>query len=832
MTVEQQHRFLALRRAVIENNFKTLNPQQKEAVLTTQGALLLLAGAGSGKTTVLIQRIANLITYGEASDSTLLPSNLTQEHLTFLEDYVAGRQLNHDYATQLCAVRPAAPWEILAITFTKKAAGELKERLSKVLGERGRDVWAFTFHSACVRILRKDIGRLNFSTNFTIYDTDDCKRVIKDCLKSLDLDEKKFPPKWILNEISKAKDQQLLAKDYAIAVEKSGDFSKEIVAKVYKKYQKILWDAGAMDFDDIILHTVRLLQEHDEVREYYQNKFKYVLIDEYQDTNHLQYLLSSLLAKDNFCVVGDDDQSIYRFRGATIENILTFEEEYKNCKVIRLEENYRSTQNILDASNQVISHNKGRKGKKLWTKTEAGAPLTLHTAPNEYEEALYIVRNMVENYNDGYNWRDHAILYRTNAQSNQLEKACKTNGVPYCIVGGTRFFDRSEVRDMIAYLTVLHNPMDDLRLTRIIGKPARGIGKTTIETLQAIALREETSIFAVIDNAVLYPELAKSLKKLQKFAALIADLVMLSDTMPLTEFYEEMLTRTGYVKMLEEKNTVEDATRLENVREVSSSIQSYITNSEEAGLTPDLFGFLDEISLFTTLDTHDDSQNFVTMMTMHGAKGLEFPVVYVAGMEEGLFPSGISKDDPTELEEERRLCYVAMTRAKQRLTLTCANQRMLFGETKSNLPSQFIKEIPEELLVRTGEERVAYVDSAPATETWHSGSFSSGSGQGQSAGTYGSFPGNSQTKKGSSLGSSSKTTPKSPKRFDSSTPSAPTKKYENYNVGDVVNHKIFGVGTVQFAKPMSNDLHLKILFEKDGEKSLLRNSVQALLTKL
>lgn len=806
MTQEQNQRFLALRRQAIAQRFSKLNPQQQDAVLTTQGPLLLLAGAGSGKTTVLIQRICNLVTFGQGSDSPLLPANLTPEHLQFLEDYVAGRRTDHDYATSLCALYPPAPWEILAITFTKKAAGELKERLSQVLGERGSQVWAFTFHSACVRILRKDAEKLGFSPSFTIYDTDDSKRVLKSCLKALDLDEKKFPPAWLLGEISKAKDQRLMAKEYAIQVEKSGDFGKKVVADVYKKYQKALWDAAAMDFDDIILHTVRLLQDHPEVRDFYQNKFKYVLIDEYQDTNHLQYLLASLLAKDNFCVVGDDDQSIYRFRGATIENILSFEEEYPQSKVIRLEENYRSTQNILDASNKVIANNKGRKGKNLWTQSQAGAPITCHTANNEFEEANYMITQMMDLHQQGFSWKDCAILYRTNAQSNQLENACKRHGVPYTIVGGTRFFDRAEIKDMVAYLTVLYNPQDDLRLSRIIGRPSRGIGKTTLETISAIALREDVSLFTVIDNCSLYPELKKSEKKLKSFATLLTDLVMLEGTLPLSDFYQELLKRSGYEAMLQEKNTVEDATRLENVRELSSTIQGYMTNCEEQGTTPDLFGFLDEIALFTNLDSHDDQQNYVTMMTMHSAKGLEFPVVFVAGMEEDLFPSGRSKDDPIELEEERRLCYVAMTRAKKQLYLCCAQQRMLYGQTKTNLPSRFLKEIPEELLQHSGEaERLPYVDNSPAKETYHRPAFSSH--------------------------------PQNPRPSQTSAPSSASKPAQSeapaaYFPGDIVQHKVFGKGEIKSTKKMGGDLFMEIQFAEAGTKKLLLKSVKNLLEKI
>ena len=491
---------------------------------------------------------------------------------------------------ELCSLDPAAPWTILAITFTNKAAGELKERLGAMLGPQAEDVWASTFHSACVRILRRDIERLGFASSFTIYDTDDSLRVIKDCLKTLELDDKQFPPRSVLGYISRAKDQMLLAPDYLAQKEKEGDFRLIRIAQVYVEYQRRLWEANALDFDDIILHTVRLLQQFEEVRAYYQRKFRYVLIDEYQDTNNLQYLLASTLAGgyENFCVVGDDDQSIYRFRGATIENILSFEQQYPTCRTIRLEENYRSTKHILEASNAVIRNNQGRKGKELWTRAGEGEKLTLYTAMNENDEAQYVAARVLEDFSQGRAWKDHAVLYRMNAQSNQLETAFKRNGVPYRIIGGTRFFDRAEVKDMIAYLAVLNNPEDDLRLTRIINNPPRGIGAKTIETAQEIARREESSLYAVIDNARMYPELERSAAKLAGFTALMGELAGLLDELPLDQFYEELILRTGYATMLESKNTVEDRTRLENVRELLTSIHGYLEN---AGEEPSLAGF-------------------------------------------------------------------------------------------------------------------------------------------------------------------------------------------------------------------------------------------------
>ena len=558
---EQEIRFAAARRQAIARDFYRLNNQQQEAVLTTQGPLLLLAGAGSGKTTVLINRIANLMRYGRGSDSPEVPQWVTPDDLAFLEGCAQGTELSQEdreRRERLCCLDPAQPWTILAITFTNKAAGELKDRLTRMLGPAGEDVWASTFHSACVRILRRDIEKLGFASSFTIYDSDDSLRVIKESMKHLNMDDKQFPPRSVLGYISRAKDAMLLADEYLAQCKASGDFRLTKIANIYMEYQRRLWEASALDFDDIILHTVRLLQQFEDVREYYQKKFRYVLIDEYQDTNHLQYLLASLLAGGykNFCVVGDDDQSIYRFRGATIENILSFEQQYKGCRVIRLEENYRSTRHILEASNAVIRNNQGRKGKELWTKAGDGDKLTLYTAMNENDEAQYVAARILEDYSQGRRWKDHAILYRMNAQSNQMENACKKNGIPYRIIGGTRFFDRAEVKDMVAYLAVLNNPEDDLRLTRIINNPPRGIGAKTIETAQAIARREETSLYAVIDNARLYPELERSAGKLAAFTNLMGELAALAGELPLDQFYEELMIRTGYAVMLETRNTV------------------------------------------------------------------------------------------------------------------------------------------------------------------------------------------------------------------------------------------------------------------------------------
>ena len=827
---EQEIRFCRARREAVARDFSRLNPEQRKAALATEGPLLLLAGAGSGKTTVLIHRIANLMKYGRGSDSEEAPEFATGDDLVFLEEYAKTGKGDKARQERLCRLDPAPPWTILAITFTNKAAGELKDRLAAMLGPSANDIWASTFHSACVRILRRDIDKLGFSSSFTIYDTDDSLRVVKDILKALNMDDKQFPPRSMLGYISRAKDAMKLAPEFLAECKAAEDFRLTKIANVYMEYQRRLWEANALDFDDIILHTVRLLQGFDDVREYYQRKFRYVLIDEYQDTNNLQYLLASTLAGgyENFCVVGDDDQSIYRFRGATIENILSFEKQYKGARVIRLEENYRSTGHILDAANAVIRNNQGRKGKELWTKAGPGDMLHLYTAMNENDEAQYVANKILEDFSQGKKWKDHAVLYRMNAQSNQLEQAFKRNGVPYRIIGGTRFFDRAEVKDVLAYLAVLDNPEDDLRLTRIINNPPRGIGARTVELAQEIARREESSFYAIIDNAALYPELRKGAKKLGEFTRLIQDLYQLlaENTLTLPEFYEELIARTGYAVMLESRNTVEDRARLENVRELLTSINSYLANraDQDESLTDALHNFLDEIALYTDIDSHDPSQDCVVMMTMHAAKGLEFPVVFVVGAEEGIFPGIRAIGETEEMEEERRLCYVAMTRAKERLTLTCAGQRMLFGRTSANRPSRFVEEIPPEHMERSGRTFL----SDPA-EDW--------GGMPSRASGYGGYGGRPQRP---DYGAGRAVQDRGPydrrpaygtgQPSGSAAPkSAPAMRLVK---GDTVDHRAFGRGMVLSVQPMGGDALVEIAFDSVGTKRLMLKAAAAHMKKL
>ena len=793
-----EKRFAAARRRAIATDYAHLNPRQLEGVLTTEGPLLLLAGAGSGKTTVLINRVANLLRYGRGSDTEEIPLPISQDEVEFLEQYAAAPDPEQRPLMQyLCAVEPARPWEVLAITFTNKAANELKDRLERMLGEEARDVWAATFHSACVRILRRDIDKIGFDRSFTIYDTDDSKRVIKDILKEMGLEEKTFPVREVLSVISNAKDAMMMPEEFSQLWEQRGDWRRVRMGRVYAAYNRRLRDANALDFDDIILHTVELLQSDRQTLEYYRNKFRYVLIDEYQDTNHMQYMLASLLAggRKNICVVGDDDQSIYRFRGATIENILNFEKQYRGCRTIRLEQNYRSTQSILDAANAVISHNLGRKGKRLWTANGQGNPITVYEAADGAAESSYVAAKIIAGTNQGH-FKDFAVLYRTNAQSNALEYAFKHNGIPYRIIGGTRFFDRAEVKDMVSYLCVINNRADDLRLRRIINNPPRGLGARTIEMAERLAESAGKPLYDVISDPYSYAALEKPAMKLLQFSAMIEEMAqMLESGMSLTDFYDELLIRTGYVDMLTAKDTEENKTRLENVRELKSSILSYLENTEN----PSLAGFLEEIALYTDLEQYNDSDDAVVMMTMHSAKGLEFPNVFLVGFEDGLFPGMRAIGDAEEMEEERRLCYVAITRAKQNLTISYARQRMLYGRTNAALPSRFLKEIPEACMVKKGGYRYPAENAAGHT------------GHGQSYQPHVRKPIH---------------------QVQSPMISAPSAPVLELNAGDMISHAAFGRGMVLTVMKMGGDALLEIAFDDIGTRKLMAKAASAHMKKL
>ena len=810
-------RYAAARRAAIARDFARLNPEQRRGVLTTEGALLLLAGAGSGKTTVLINRVANLLTYGRGSDSEDVPAWATEEDLDFLEHCPEKpTEDERRRMVQLCALEPAAPWSVLAVTFTNKAAGELRDRLS-AFGIRGAEsVWAMTFHSACVRILRRDIDRLGFSKDFTIYDTDDSKRVLKDIVRELELDEKAFPPRELLSEISNAKDAMETAQDYARRWSGSGDWRRERIAKAYARYVQRLAEANALDFDDIILHTVTLLQREPDVRDYYRNKFRYVLIDEYQDTNRLQYLLMKQLvgAHGNICVVGDDDQSIYKFRGADISNILNFEKEYRNCRTIRLEQNYRSTQNILDAANAVIKNNTGRKGKTLWTDAGAGDKVLIKTVFNEQDEANFVVSGIMMDYNRGRNWRENAILYRMNAQSNALEYAFKRNGVPYQIIGGMKFFERAEVKDMLAYLAVINNPSDDLRLRRIVNNPARGIGATSVERVQNLAAEQGVPMIAVMRHAGEYAALSSAARKLERFAQLIDTLRGQAETMELAEFYDLVCDRTDYIRALEEKNDIESRGRLENVRELKSNIAAFLENDPEDAT---LSGFLNEIALYTDLDSAAND-NCVTMMTMHSAKGLEFPCVYIVGMEEGIFPGERVRYNDEEVEEERRLCYVAMTRAKERLTMTCTRQRMLFGRTSASTPSRFLDEVPSANADWVGRQEPGR-SAFGFSDTGFDGDSPAARGYGGwGAARYDSVMQRRPAKSAPKLASQRPAPAKAP--------------LLQLAAGDQIHHKTFGNGLVISVTPMGGDALLEVAFDTVGTKKLMLKTAGVHITKL
>ena len=793
MNNEMITRFIKARKNYIISCFTNLNNMQQEAVLATEGPLLILAGAGSGKTTVLINRIANLMRFGRGSNTNDVPDYITEEDVLFLENLSDSRsqqdELRADY---LCSVDVPAPWNIIAITFTNKAANELKNRLINMLGGRAQDVWAMTFHSACCKILRREIDRLGFSRSFTIYDSADSERIVKDIVKELSLDDKTFSAKYVLSVISREKDCRGTPEELIDRAESVNDFKLLQIGRIYNIYQKRLKENNALDFDDIIFYTVELLQQFEDVRRYYQDKFKYVLVDEYQDTNHLQYLLTSLLAGgyENVCVVGDDDQSIYRFRGATIDNILNFENQYYGAKVIRLEQNYRSTQSILNVANSVISYNIGRKGKKLWTSNGSGDAITVYEASDEHDEANHVVHRIVS-LSKGKSFKDFAILYRTNAQSNTLEYALKRNAIPYRVVGGTRFFDRAEIKDMLSYLCVIHNRTDDLRLRRIINNPARGLGAKAIEVAERHARAEGKGLYHVVSDPYSYGPLERYAAKFMQFTILIEELALLLENgMSLPDFYDAVMERTGYAAMLEDKGTEECKTKLENIRELKSSIVAYVQNAE----SPTLAGFLEEVALYTDLEEYNDSDDAVVLMTMHSAKGLEFPHVFLVGFEEGLFPGMRAIGDREEMEEERRLCYVAITRAKQTLTICHARRRMLYGRTNATLPSRFIKEIPENTVVKKG---------AVITPSYEP--------------SYRDYSRPIVTSR--------------PKIATNYAVSQPTCALE-LNRGDMVQHKAFGRGMVLSVVKMGGDALLEIAFDDIGTKKLMCNTASAYMKRL
>lgn len=736
-----------------------LNEMQQLAVDTTEGPLLILAGAGSGKTTVLVNRVEHIIS----------------SHL-------------------------ATPWQVLAITFTNKAAGELRERLVSAIGDEANDIWAYTFHSCCSRILRRFGEKIGYTNHFTIYDTDDSRRVMKQCQKQLGIEDKLINHKSILAEISRAKDSLISPEEYKQTAQ--NDFRKSKIAECYELYQAQLKKSDAMDFDDIIFNTVKLLEENEDVRNLYQTQFKYVMVDEYQDTNHAQYVLTSLLADKykNICVVGDDDQSIYRFRGATIENILSFENHYKGAKVIRLEENYRSTQNILDGANAVISHNKNRKGKTLFTRSGSGDKIVYKTVMSESEESQYIIDEIVKNVNNGMKYSDHAILYRMNAQSRNLEVMLTKSGISHRIIGGHRFFDRKEIKDIVSYLAVINNPSDNVRLQRIINVPKRAIGDTMFANVLEIGAGLGMSAFEVCERADEFQKTSRSASKLMNFTKMIRDFQeCIENGMGLNDLLQEVLDVTKYLDYLqEEPETYED--RVNNIKELSSMFIKYEEESEDANLSE----FLEDVALISDIDSYNEDEDAVVLMTLHSAKGLEFPVVFIPGMEEGIFPGNQSMFSEEDLEEERRLAYVGITRAKKKLYLISSQQRMLYGQTSRNMPSRFLREIPSSVIDdqsvvarrSTGftTPRTAYAN-ASRNELGHS----------------------SHNKIGSYTQSSS-----SAHKFGQAG-NAAQKNNIDFKVGDTVCHKSFGTGTVLTVTPMGGDMLLEVAFDKTGTKKMMAN---------
>ena len=774
--------FNEAKQAALKKYFSRMNPMQQKAVFAVNGPVLVLAGAGSGKTTVIVNRIANMISFGNAFHDKTKKGSTSE--IDFLNQYAEGKTDDYETLRDIVAVSPVKPYNILAITFTNKAAGELKERLSAMLGQDAAGIQASTFHSACVRILRAEIGKLGYGSDFTIYDSDDSQRMIKNCMVEADVSEKQFAPKTVLSEISSAKDKMISPSK--MRKDSGTDYRKKIISKLYSVYQERMKSANALDFDDILVLTVELFEKFPEVLEKYQNRFRYIMVDEYQDTNHVQFRLVQLLADKykNICVVGDDDQSIYRFRGADIENILGFEKQFSGAEVIRLEQNYRSTQTILDAANSVIRNNSGRKEKTLWTSGDKGDKIYWYKAVDENDESKFIISKIKEDYNKTGSYSGSAVLYRMNAQSNSIERELVKAGIPYRIYGGMRFYDRQEVKDVIAYLSFLNNNNDMLRFRRIINEPKRGIGDSTLLLIDEICRDLGISPLEVMKNCEEYPPLAKKTTALKSAGAMFDDLLEKIDSMPLHIFFDYLIDKTGYLdslKLLENADS-----RIENVEELRSSIVLYMNSADE----PTLGGFLEETALYTEADRDDGHEDKVSLMTIHSAKGLEYKNIFIIGLEEGIFPASRSLDNDDDMEEERRLAYVAVTRAKKQVYVTSASQRMLFGQTQRNVTSRFIREI--------GNEYIEKKDNAAAMKHRASGSDNAVT-EVQSMSLQQQLARN--------------------KMHASSASSANA----NYKEGERVSHSIFGAGTIISVTPAGNDAMLEIAFDKVGTKKIMAN---------
>lgn len=776
--------YTELKQRALESQFSRANDMQKKAIFKINGAVLIIAGAGSGKTTVLTNRIANMMKFGNAYHDTE-ERKLTKAQTKFLEEFpdMPKTPENADKLAEIIAVSPVAPWNILAITFTNKAAGELRDRLVNMIGEDAKKICASTFHSACVRILRREIEHLGYKSSFAIYDDDDSKRLIKDITKRLNIDEKVMPSKNIKNRISHLKDQMISADDFTLTAQETAEFSDVKIAEIYTEYQRSLKNANALDFDDIIFLTVRLFEKNPDVLRHYHNLYKYIMVDEYQDTNYAQYRLISLLAgKDgNLGVVGDDDQSIYKFRGATVENILNFEKQYKDCAVIRLEQNYRSTNNILSAANAVISNNPNRKDKHLWSELGEGDKIQVDMYQSEQSESKAIADAIAEGVQNGGKYSDYALLYRSNALSRSYEQALVRAGIPYKIVGGLRFYDRKEIRDIMAYLSLVDNPFDVVRFRRVINEPKRGIGDATVEEVVRISEGLGISPLEVCRDSENYETIAKRSNHLKAAANIFEELDELADTLPIDELIEVTAERSGYLDALKTQGDEGEA-RIENIRELKSNAAQLLAEDPEATL-PD---FLEQVALVADIDNYDSESDRVSLMTMHAAKGLEFPVVYLVAAEDGIFPSMMSKSEQSEMEEERRLAYVAITRAKKRFIATHSRYRMLYGKTTANKLSEFIGEIPEELIEHHGERSAA---KNPIVKPEKHSFLKEQSEKIKSA-------------------------------------SAQPVMFDSFAAGERVKHNIFGEGTVSEVVPMGNDAMLTIEFDKRGAKKLMRNNAK------
>lgn len=765
-----------------------LNPKQYEAVINTEGPCLVIAGAGSGKTKVLTHKIAYII-----------------------------------------EEKKALPWNILAITFTNKAANEMKERIASLVGETAKDIWMGTFHSICVRILRRFIDRIGFDSSFIIFDTSDQRSLIKTCIKEIGLDDKLFTDRSVLSEISNAKNQMLEPDQYT--AKSHGDFRKEKMALVYERYQKRLKENNAIDFDDIINYTIKILMDNPDVLDYYSDKFHYVLVDEYQDTNKSQFTLVTLLASKygNITVVGDNDQGIYSFRGADISNILNFEKDFPGTKIIKLEQNYRCTQNILNAANAVIKNNEVKYKKELWTQNEEGKLPHLHQAKNEYDEGTFIVDQINHlKREEYYHNSDFAILYRMNTQSRAIEDILRRENIPYRIIGGLKFYERKEIKDIISYLRLIQNPLDNLSLKRVINEPKRGIGKTSLDKIEQLAGEQGISMYEIIKNADQYG-LNRVFLNSREFINTIEEMRNKKDSISISELITQTLTKSGYTKALEQENNIEAENRIQNLEEFLTVAIEFEKESAENTLSE----FLEGITLSSDIDNLEETDDTVTLMTLHSAKGLEFPVVFLVGMEEGIFPGYKSISEPTELEEERRLCYVGITRAKEYLYLTCSKQRTIFGSTSFNPLSRFLTEIPPELLEGyddvLGEQNTPSDPFADSTYSWTYGGGKTGtsgtSGIASAVKTY-----TSETIKQSATTNQTNTSKQSgfafrtAESFLNNITKKPTKNQidlSQYKQGNRVYHKKFGEGTISMVEPEGDDLKVDIQFDKVGHKRLM-----------